>query len=183
MRRILTLPNALSAARILLIPVFFSMIVSQGSEEGGLLLFGLVAATDWLDGWIARRTGAVTELGKILDPLADRLVVGAALLAVMVRGAFPIWIGVLLILRDLAILVAGAWILRIKQIRLDVRFVGKAATFVLMMAVPSIAWGNLHLPLSAAFLAFGWPLLVVGIIEYAIATFAYLEDLVVARVV
>src|SRR5437016_14232167 len=107
MRSVLTLPNILSLSRIFLIPVFFALIVAQGSGEAGLLLFGVVAATDWLDGWIARRTGTVTELGKLLDPLADRLVVGGHLVEVMVRVAFPVGIGTLLIGRDLSTVDAG----------------------------------------------------------------------------
>jgi cardiolipin synthase len=177
MRKALTVPNLLSISRICLIPVFFGLIVAKGSGEAGLLLFGVVAATDWIDGWIARRTGTVTELGKLLDPLADRLVLGALLIAVMVRGAFPVWIGILLIIRDLGILAIGAFLLERKQVRVDVRFVGKAATFALMVAVPSIAWADLRLPAASTFAGFGWPLLIVGMAEYAVATAAYAVDL------
>ncbi len=67
--------------------------------------------------------------------------------------------------------------LRGRRIRLDVRYVGKAATFALMFAVPAIAWSNLGLPGASTFSALGWPLLVVGLAEYAIATLAYALDL------
>jgi cardiolipin synthase len=89
--RILTLPNLISAARILLIPVFVALIVDPDTTTIGLIMFGFVVATDWVDGLIARRTGQVSELGKILDPLADRAVILAGLVALVVRGAFPLW--------------------------------------------------------------------------------------------
>ena len=71
------------------------------------MLFGLVVATDWVDGTIARRTGQVSELGKILDPVADRLAIAAGLIALMVRDVFPVWAGLLILVRDAAVLVVG----------------------------------------------------------------------------
>src|SRR5438128_11846186 len=77
--RIATVPNLLSAIRILLIPVFVLLLLRHGTEGAGLVLLALVVATDWVDGQIARRTGQVSNLGKILDPVADRLALAAAL--------------------------------------------------------------------------------------------------------
>ena len=94
----------------------------------GMLLFAGVAATDWVDGYVARRTNQVSELGKILDPVADRLAVGAGLIALMVRGALPLWAGLAVLVRDVAVLVVGAALLAGRGIRIDVRFLGKSAT-------------------------------------------------------
>src|SRR4030042_1971302 len=91
---ILTLPNAISFARILLIPVFTGLIIHRGTELAGLLVFGAVASTDWVDGVIARRTGSVSELGKILDPTADRLAGAAGAGGGLERGGVPTWGGV-----------------------------------------------------------------------------------------
>ena len=110
------------------------------------------SATDWVDGTIARRTGQVSELGKILDPVADRLAIAAGLIALVVRDVFPFWAGLLILVRDVAVLVVGARrCSRRFHTRLDVRFIGKVATFCLMVAIPAIAWGNAgHLPAAAA---------------------------------
>ena len=89
--RIATVPNLLSVLRILLIPVFVGLILHHGSEGAGLVLLAFVVATDWVDGYIARHTGQVSNLGKVLDPVADRLAITAALVALLVRGAFPLW--------------------------------------------------------------------------------------------
>jgi cardiolipin synthase (CMP-forming) len=174
-RRVLTIPNALSFARIALIPLLVWLIVDEGTEAAGLLLLGLVVSTDWVDGTIARRTGQVTELGKLLDPIADRLVITAALVALLVRGAFPLWAALLIIVRDLLILVAGLILLG-KGRRIEVRFIGKVATFALMMAVPLVAWGHFDLPLAAAATAIGWITYGLGIVEYYVATALYVRD-------
>ena len=174
---VLTVPNALSFLRILLIPVFVAMIVDRDTSRAGLILFGVVSATDWVDGWLARKTGQVSELGKILDPTADRLAIAAGLIALVVRGVFPLWAAAPILVRDAAILTAGAALLARMRARIEVRFVGKAATFSLMCAVGFVSWGNLGMPLPHAFLALGWVGYGVGILEYAIATWAYAADI------
>jgi len=173
---ILTVPNLLSCTRILLIPVFMALIVHEGTELAGMLLFAGVAATDWVDGYVARRTNQVSELGKVLDPIADRLAIAAGLIAIMIRGALPLWAGVAVILRDVAVLVAGAALLAGRGVRVDVRYVGKTATAILMTAITAIAWGNLGLPLAAGARAAGWVLFAVGIAESYVAALWYLGD-------
>ena len=133
---VLTVPNLISATRIALIPVFVALIVDPDTTLAGVVLFGLVVATDWVDGTIARRTGQVSELGKILDPVADRLAIAAGLIALMVRDVFPVWAGLLILVRDAAVLVVGLVALRRFHTRLDVRFIGKVATFCLMVVDP-----------------------------------------------
>src|SRR6266508_1366050 len=117
--RIATVPNLLSLFRILLIPVFVALILHRGTEAAGLVLLGAVVATDWVDGYIARHTGQVSSVGKVLDPVADRLALTAALVAMVVRDAFPLWAAVLVIARDGLILLAGVALLFRYRIRLD----------------------------------------------------------------
>jgi cardiolipin synthase len=170
-------PNLISLTRILLIPVFSYLIVHRGTEAGGLLLFAFVAATDWVDGSIARRTGRVSEVGKILDPVADRLAIAAGLIAMVVRGVFPLWAASLILARDAAVLVVGLALLAGRRIRIDVRFLGKVATFTLMTAIPWIAWGALELPLAEVATVAGWASFAVGIGEYYAAAIVYVGDL------
>lgn len=175
--RVLTLPNVISFLRIALTPVFVALILDRDTSRAGLVLYGLVSSTDWVDGYVARRTGQVSELGKLLDPTADRLAIAAGLIALVVRGAFPLWAAVPILLRDGAIVLAGAALLVRRRARVDVRFVGKAATFSLMVAIGFVAWGNLGMPLPHAFLALGWVAYGLGALEYAVATAAYVGDL------
>lgn len=173
--RVLTLPNAISFARILAIPIFCSLMVDRDTTAWGVVLFGAVVATDWVDGTIARRTGQVTELGKILDPVADRAAIAAGLIALVVRGAFPWWAAALILARDVTLVVAGALLLR-GGVRIDVRRIGKVATFSLMIAIPAISWGSLGLWPAAAALAIGWLAYAGGIAQYYIAAGAYVQD-------
>jgi len=175
--RILTLPNLISALRILLIPVFVALIVDPDTTTIGVIVFGFVVATDWVDGLIARRTGQVSELGKILDPLADRAVILAGLVALVVRDVFPLWAAALIVVRDVAIVAGAVFLLAGRRVRIDVRWVGKLATFSLMTAIPWIAWGNLGLPLAEAALVCGWAAFAVGIVEYYVAAWVYLQDI------
>jgi cardiolipin synthase len=175
--RVLTIPNAISFARIALIPVFVVLIVDRDTTFSGLILFVVVVASDWIDGAIARATGQVSELGKVLDPVADRLAIAAGLIALVARGAFPLWAALLILVRDALILLVGLFLLSALRARIDVRYIGKVATFSLMVAIGCIAWGSLGHAFAPAFLACGWVFYAVGIVEYYVATALYVGDL------
>jgi cardiolipin synthase len=174
---ILTIPNALSFVRIALIPVFVWLIVDRDTTLGGLLLFGAVASTDWVDGAVARATGQISELGKVLDPVADRLSLAAVLIALIVRGAFPLWAALLILVRDAVILVAGLALLAGRGARIDVRYIGKVATFCLMSSIAAVAWGNLGYALPEGFLVIGWSMFAVGVVDSYVAMALYIGDM------
>lgn len=175
-RRVLTVPNLLSAIRILLIPLFVVLIADEDRRLAGFLLLAAVVSTDWVDGYLARRTGQVTELGKLLDPIADRLALAAALVTFVATDLLPLWAALVILVRDAAVLVAGLWALR-RGVRIDVRQIGKYATFTLMWGLPLIAWGNAGLPLDDLARVLGWVWFPVGTIEYYAAAVAYRRDL------
>jgi cardiolipin synthase len=176
-RRVATVPNALSAFRILLIPVFVVLLLDDDTRLAGFLVMGAVVSTDWIDGLIARRTGQITELGKLLDPLADRLAMGAAIVTLVVVGLLPFWAAAIVLARDAVVLVAAIWLAVRRGPRIDVRPIGKYATFTLMWAIPAIAWGNAGLPLDDVVRLFGWVWFSVGVVEYYVAAGAYAIDL------
>jgi len=173
---IVTVPNLLSFARIASIPLFSWLSANERTRLWGILLFAVVVSTDWVDGYVARRTGQVSELGRILDPVADRLAIGAGLLTFAISGIFPFWAALLILVRDVAILLGGAVLLWGRDIRVEVRWIGKIATFSLMMAITWIAWGNAGGPLGDLLLVGGWLGYVVGIAEYYIAAGLYATD-------
>jgi len=174
---VLTIPNALSFLRILLIPVFVALIVHRPTTTAGLLVFAATVATDWVDGWVARRLGQVSDLGRILDPVADRLAIAAGLVALVIRGAFPLWAALLILIRDGFVLVAGLVLLVGRRVRIEVRLIGKVATFSLMVGVPLVAWGELALALGQSALVVGWALFGLGIVEYYVAAAVYVGDI------
>lgn len=133
-RDLFNVPNSISFVRLALIPLFVWLVVVENYGWAGLLL-GVIGATDWVDGYLARRLNQVTEFGKFLDPLADRLAVVVAVIAGLLTPVLPVWFAWALIIRE-ALIGAGAlygW--RHGVTKLDVRFIGKTATLLLYMAI------------------------------------------------
>lgn len=176
-RRVLTVPNALSAIRILLIPAFVVLILDEDTRLAGFILLAAVVSTDWVDGYLARRTGQVTELGKLLDPLADRLAMAAALITFVATDLLPLWAALVILVRDAAVLGAAILLALTGGPRIEVRPIGKYATFTLMWGLPMIAWGNAGLPIDDLARVLGWVWFPVGAIEYYAAAAAYVRDL------
>jgi cardiolipin synthase len=173
---VVTVPNILSGSRIAAIPLFCWLAANERTRLWGILLFAVVVSTDWVDGYVARRTGQVTELGRILDPVADRLAIAAGLLTFAITGIFPFWAALLILVRDVAVLLGGVALLWGRDLRVDVRGIGKIATFSLMAAIAWIAWGNAGGPLGDVLLVGGWLAYVVGIVEYYLAAGLYATD-------
>jgi len=129
---IYTVANIITVLRLILVPIFFTVMVSGKSDVLAFALFAIAASTDWLDGQIARRTGTVTVIGKAIDPLVDRLLIGAGVLGLYLENRLPLWVVGLLLLRDVY-LGYGAW--RLEQRyhhRLRVTFMGKLTTALLL---------------------------------------------------
>lgn len=174
-RRILTLPNLLSAARIALIPLFVVLLLDPDTRVQGFVLLLVLVSTDWVDGLIARRTGQVTEIGKVLDPVADRLALAAALITFIALDAIPLWAALLVLIRDAVILGAGI-VLGARGIRIAVRPMGKYATFTLWWGIGFIAWSNFGFLMDDVAAVVGWVWFIVGTVEYYAATAAYVGD-------
>lgn len=173
---IVTVPNILSFARIATIPLFCWLTANEQTRIWGILLFAVVVSTDWVDGYVARRTGQVTELGRLLDPIADRLAIAAGLVTFAIVGIFPFWAALLILVRDVVVVLGGAVLLWGRNIRVEVRGIGKIATFSLMAAIAWIAWGNAGGPLGDVLLVGGWLAYAVGIVEYYLAAGLYAID-------
>jgi cardiolipin synthase len=139
--RVLTLPNVLSFLRILLVPVFLALLI-QGEDGWALLLLVISSATDFLDGFLARRLGQVTRLGQLLDPAADRLYIFAALVGLASRDLVPWWIVIVIIGRDMFLLLLGIILANFGFGPLPVHELGKVATFCLFYALPMIMVGE-----------------------------------------
>jgi cardiolipin synthase len=176
-RRVFTVPNALSAIRILLIPAFVLLLVDPDTRFAGFVVLAAVISTDWVDGAIARRTGQVTELGKLLDPLADRLALAAAIVTFVAEDLLPLWAAAVILARDAVVLGAAVWLALSGGPRIDVRPIGKYATFTLAWGIPLIAWGNAGLPLDDLARVLGWVFFPVGAVEYYAAGVVYAQDL------
>ncbi len=134
--RMLTVPNIITLGRLACLPVFLWLLFGEENRAAAAGLLAGLGVTDWVDGYLARHLHQVSELGKILDPVADRLLflVGAG--GILVDGSVPAWFAVTVLVRET--LVGGATILLavLGARRIDVTWYGKAGTFLLMMAFP-----------------------------------------------
>lgn len=130
------MPNALSVARLGGLAVFVYLLFGTTHQLAAAVVLLVTGATDFVDGVVARRFNQVTTLGKVLDPTADRIVVITGMISILVYGAVPLWLGVLVIVREA--LVSGAVLLlaALGAKRIDVIWVGKAGTFGLMGCFP-----------------------------------------------
>ncbi|GAB4273950.1 MAG: CDP-diacylglycerol--glycerol-3-phosphate 3-phosphatidyltransferase [Coriobacteriia bacterium] len=140
---IYTVANIITVLRLLIVPFFFSALISDNPNSDGLafVLFTVAASTDWLDGMIARRTGTVTALGRVIDPLVDRLLIASGVLGLYMVGRLPLWVVLVLLARDVYLL-WGAWELEKRHLRLAVTRLGKLTTMVLLFAFASLIWGH-----------------------------------------
>lgn len=130
--RIFTVPNLISVIRLCLVPVYFVLLLN-GYDIMATFLFALAAGTDWIDGQIARRTNAVTRLGQLLDPAVDRVLMLAGVAGLFIVGRLPLWIILVVFIRDLSLLVGGAFLLKRYRVRVAVVFPGKVATTFLFI--------------------------------------------------
>ncbi len=128
-----TLANIITVLRLILVPFFFAVLISGKSDLLAFVLFALAASTDWLDGQIARRTGTVTEIGKAIDPLVDRLLIAAGVVGLYLEERLPLWIVLVLVARDVYLLWGASRLARAQARRVPVAYVGKATTFVLLV--------------------------------------------------
>jgi cardiolipin synthase len=138
--RILTVPNLFSLARLAILPWLYGLIVDERILLG-LVVAGVFAATDFVDGYIARRFDQVTRLGQLLDPVSDRLFIITLLVALVRVGIMPWWLAAALVLRDLVLLVGGLVVLGRGGATPPVTRLGKATTFGLMGSIPLLMLG------------------------------------------
>ena len=171
-----TIPNLISLIRLAGIGVFWWLLFGRDDPVAAGILILVIGWTDWLDGALARKLNQVSEIGKFLDPLADRLAIAAALLGGMIAEVIPLSLGVALIVRETAVGL-GALVLgvRLKE-KLDVRYLGKVATFILYGAIPSfyLAAGGVA---GDVFSYLGWGFGVIGLILYYWVAFQYTIDI------
>ncbi len=144
----LNIPNLLTWARIVLIPLFVGVFYTPGhwmnpaeQNTAATLIFILAAVTDWLDGWLARKLGQTSAFGAFLDPVADKLMVMAALIVLLQLGRIDAIIAIIIVGREIAISALREWMAKIGAAEsMAVSFVGKVKTFAQMLAIPILLY-------------------------------------------
>lgn len=171
---IVTLPNIVSFVRLLMIPLFLWLLLAEDQVAAAGWLLGIIGSTDWVDGYLARRLGQVSEVGKFLDPLADRAAVAAAIVGGLIAGVLAPWFAWALIVRE-ALIAVGALVIGVKVgAKLAVRDLGKLAT---LMLYASIAWLFIGIGTPVRWLEIvAWVVAVPGVVIYYIVGFQYFND-------
>ncbi|NHF63042.1 CDP-alcohol phosphatidyltransferase family protein [Chryseoglobus sp. KN1116] len=170
-----TIPNALSTVRLLLVPVFLALVLT-GQDLAALVVIIVSSATDYLDGIIARRFGQITKLGQLLDPAADRLFIFAAVIALAVREVVPWWVVIVIVGRDVLLAVLGVVLAQHDYGPLPVHHLGKLATFALFYALPILVLGQAFPQVAAVSDPIGWAFILWGGFLYWWAGALYLRQ-------
>lgn len=173
----LTIPNALSVLRLLLVPVFLILLL-QEQNLAALLVLIFASASDWFDGFLARKLNQVTKLGARLDPAADRLYIFATLIGLAVNGNIPIWLAVVVILRDLMLAIAYPVLATHGYGPLPVHFLGKAGTFALLYAFPLLLLADIFASTEHIILPIAWGFAFWGIGLYWWAGIVYIRQVI-----
>lgn len=174
--RVLTIPNALSLLRLLLVPVFLYLLF-DGAIGWAVAVLMFSGFSDWADGKIARLVAdQSSRLGELLDPAVDRIYMVVTPVALAAAGVVPWWFVIVLIGRDL-VLAATLPMLRSRGLTaLPVTYIGKAATFALMSGLPLVLLGQFDALWSRVILACGWAFLIWGMVLYLWSAVLYLAQ-------
>jgi cardiolipin synthase len=170
--RILTVPNLVTVIRLLCVPVFLWLLFGVEDRVAAAVLLAVLGATDWVDGYVARHFDQTSVVGTVMDPVADRILLGTAVIALVIDGSVPLGIGVLIVVREVAVAAMSLAFMAAGAARIEVAWVGKAGAFALMFALPLFCLGDGidtgHTPVRLA----AWICAIVGL---ALSYFAAVE--------
>lgn len=172
---IFTIPNLISMIRVAMVPVFVWLLLGRDDATSAGWLLAAIGGTDWIDGFLARRLGQVSELGKFLDPAADRLAVAAAVIGGWISGDLPWVISLAIIARETVIILGAIFVGIRSRAKLDVRYIGKIATMGIYFAIPAflVAGGT-----DTAWLEWAaWGVVLPSLVLYYVVAVQYIGDM------
>jgi cardiolipin synthase len=173
--RVVTWPNAVTVIRLVLIPVYVWLLFTTAHTFAAGFLLGTLGATDWVDGFLARRLHQVTTLGKVLDPVADRVLVLTAVITCAVYGAVPWWFAAATLAREVLVSVTVLIFASLGAARIDVLWIGKAGTFGLMTAYPLLLMADGPAGWQSVLHTIAWGIGLIGLTLAWIAAFSYVK--------
>jgi cardiolipin synthase len=172
--RIVTIPNLVTLLRLACLPLFLYLLLGRNNRAAAAWLLGGLGATDWVDGYLARRLGQVSEFGKVFDPTVDRLLFIVALFGIIIDGGAPLWFCWAIVVREVfvgAMMAVATLVFHMR--RIDVTWLGKLATFLLMFAVPGFLLGASDFPGNSVFQVAAWVLGIPGLVLSWVTAVAY----------
>ena len=172
--KILTVPNMISLARLACVPVFLWLLFAQDDLWAAAWLWGAIGATDWVDGWWARKFDVISEFGKFVDPLTDRVALIVPILAIAIEGVVPWWLVIATLAREGLVALAGLALSAMGGRRIDVTWWGKVATFGLYFAFPFLLAAASDHSTAAGFEIAGWVVVVPSLIYSYLSAAQYI---------
>ena len=141
-RGILTIPNLVTLIRLACVPLFCWLLFGRDDRTAAAWLLAALGCTDWVDGYLARHLGQVSELGKVLDPTADRILLGTVVISLLIDRSVPALVGWGVLVREALVSAAVLALAAAGARRIDVQWAGKAGTLSLMVAFPLFMMGT-----------------------------------------
>lgn len=177
-RTIATWPNAVTLLRLACLPIFLWLMFGQGDRELAAWLLGVLGATDWVDGWLARRLNQRSDFGAVFDPAVDRLLFIVGVGSIVIDGAVPGWLGWSVVAREVfvAALMLGGTAMGMP--RFAVNQWGKNYTFALMFAFPLLLIGASDAGWSLGARNAGWAIAIPGLILCYATALLYVPQVV-----
>lgn len=166
---VLTLPNVITLVRLACLPVFLWLLFAQENRAAAAWLLAALGITDWVDGYIARHMHQTSEVGKVLDPVADRLLFFVGAGGILIDGSVPLWFAMVVLVREACVGGATLVLAALGARRIDVTWYGKAGTFMLMVAFPLFLAGESTLSWADTGAVLAW---VAGIPGLALSLYA-----------
>lgn len=173
--KVFTVPNLISFIRLAFIPLFL-WLIWQGEMLIGFVVLLVAVSTDFVDGLLARRLGQISRLGQVLDPLADRLFIAAAVVALGITEVVPVWLVVVLLGRDVLLGIGAAIFSRWGLGVLPVKWMGKWATFALLLALPMFFLATAFPTIEFILSPYAWSMALAGAGLYWWSGFQYLFE-------
>jgi cardiolipin synthase len=173
-----TIPNLITLIRLLCIPLFLVLLFGYEDRVAAAILLAILGVTDWVDGYLARRLGQVSEVGKVLDPTADRILFLVAVFAMIIDGSVPMGFAIAVLAREIVVSVTVLILAAFGARRIDVTWWGKTGTFGLMVAFPLFLLAAGGTALSGLWETVAW---IIGVPSLAISYYAAFTYIPLAR--
>ncbi|MBQ1444401.1 MAG: CDP-alcohol phosphatidyltransferase family protein [Renibacterium salmoninarum] len=170
--RIFTIPNVLTVVRFLGVPLFVWLVLAKDEYGWAVLVLAVMGSTDWVDGYIARRFDQASKLGRILDPVADRIALITVAITLVIAGIAPLWLLAVIVLPD-AVLTTTSLLFFRWHPDLPVSIIGKLRTAALLLGTPMLLLARAIGAEPNALTYIAWTFLVLGIIGHLIAAYNY----------
>lgn len=169
---VITIPNLLTVVRFMGVPLFIWLVLARGEYAAGVIVLAIMASTDWIDGYVARRFDQASKLGRVLDPIADRLAMIAVAITLVIAGVVHWLYLAALVIPDAVLLVLSLSLFH-GHPNLPVSVVGKVRTGLLLLGMPLLVLSRLDTPVSGPAFVAAWIVLGLGLVGHWVAAYNY----------